>query len=108
MQKKKKSILLGEARVTKNFSITTKLKIDNTELEMVNSYKYLGLTLNANLNLEQHFKNIGMVSAKLNTITHLKKYVKTRTLLLTYKTAIRPIIEYANFTHSLLTKTLNM
>lgn len=48
-----------------------------------------------------------MVSAKLNTLTHLKRYVNTRTLLLTYKTAILPIKEYANITHSLLTKSLN-
>lgn len=47
------------------------------------------------------------MSAKLSTLTHLKRYVNKKTLLLVYKTAILPIVEYANLTHSLLTKKLN-
>lgn len=43
-----------------------------------------------------------MVTSKVNTLAHLPKYVGTSTSLQIYKTTILPLMEYANFTYTLV------
>lgn len=97
---------MGANKATKNVHLPTNLQINNTELELVSSYKYLGLILNPDLTLTNNTsKTIGLLSAKLNTLTNIKKYVCTNTQLTLYKMPILPIFEYSNVTHSLISKT---
>lgn len=99
-------MVLGTNRATRNLRLPQSLKIDDTPLEIVPKYKYLGLQLNSTLTLTDNVtQTIGTVSSKLNTLTHIKKYVHNSTLLTVYKSAILPIIEYGNITNSLINKT---
>lgn len=84
-------------------NLTVNLKINQTRLETVSKYKYLGLILNPQLTLTDNInKTIGTVSTKLNTLVNLRKYVYSHTLLTLYKTAILPLMEYGNIVNSLI------
>lgn len=96
-------MILGSTQRNSKFTSNLTLTLSNTPLTTVIKYKYLGLTLTPSLTFEEHFrKAVGIVSAKLNTLSHLRQYICTRTLLLIYKTAILPLMEYANIIYSLV------
>lgn len=98
-------MIMGPTRLTKGIILPKPIQIDNTPLEVVPVYKYLGLRLNASLTLIENVnQTIGLVSSKLNTLTHIKKYVHNSTLLTVYKTAILPLLEYGNITNTLMNK----
>ncbi|MCZ6924760.1 MAG: hypothetical protein O7D30_04920, partial [Rickettsia endosymbiont of Ixodes persulcatus] len=66
-------------------------------LREVNSYKYLGVTIENNLKWGSHVNNI-CCSAK-RTLGYLKRNFRYATMsakLMVYKTVIRPVLEYAN------------
>lgn len=70
-----------------------KLTFNTNELEYVESYKYLGLTINSNLNFSQHMNNtLKTVAYK---VLQLKNCI-SQTALLLYKSMILPIINYAD------------
>lgn len=83
------------------------LNIHQFNLEIVQSYKYLGVELNPQLTLNEHIQTkINLVSAKINTLSYLKKYINHTTLLMIYKATILPIMEYSNILSSLIPKNL--
>lgn len=99
-------MVMGTNKATNKFILARSLEIDGIILDVVPKYKYLALQLNLSLTLIDNVnETIGMVSSKLNTLIHIKKYVHNSTLLTVYKGAILPIIEYGNITNSLISKT---
>lgn len=83
------------------------ITISGNSLELTDTYKYLGVTLNSQLTFKEHINScIGLTASKLNTLVFLKKYVNCDTLLKVYKTNILPILEYANVLHPLISKQL--
>lgn len=98
---------MGTNRITSNTTLPIKLTINNTELDLVTTNEYLGLTLNPQITLIDNInKTIGLVSSKLNTLMiNMKKYVYSHTLLMLYKIAILPLMEYGNIVKSLMPLT---
>lgn len=79
------------------------LTLNDVPLTIVTQYKYLGLVLTPTLTFDGHFrKSIGIVSAKQNTLSYLKHYASSQTLLLIYKTTILPLMEYAKIVYPLV------
>ena len=73
------------------------LFINENRLERVNSYKYLGLTLDMNLNYNNHLENcLRLISHKAYLLNKIRMYIDTNTAIRIYKTMILPILEYGD------------
>ena len=85
------------------------LKVDNQQITRVHSYCYLGITLDEQLNYEQHAQLvIKRVSNKLNQLRSMRYFLNKKASLLIYKNMILPILEYGDiFFSSLSAATLN-
>ena len=71
--------------------------IGPTQIERVNSYKYLGVTLDNTLNYNCHLKNcIALASHKLFLLSKIRKYLAFDAANRIYKTMILPIVEYGD------------
>jgi hypothetical protein len=88
------------------------LTINNTEIPTIKHPKILGLTFDPKLNFQEHIK---ITKEKANkTINMMKALTSTKwgkqkeTLLTTYKTITRPIIEYANTIWAPIAKDTNV
>ena len=80
------------------------VKIGNVVLKEVDSYKYLGTTLDATLTLNQQMARLNQqLAIKLNTFRKLRKNISENTAILIYKSNILPIIDYNDIVYSLLT-----
>ena len=73
------------------------LNLNNTPLEKVNEYKYLGIWLTADLNWGKHIEYICSKARKKVGALYRQfyKYSSTNTMLKIYLTCIRPDMEYA-------------
>lgn len=100
-------MVLGTSNSRKKCNSDLHITICDAKLDRVSNYKYLGVNLDSGVSLRDNTnKIIGMVSAKLNRLSYLRKYINKIISLLIYKTAVLPLLEYANVTQPLLTKTL--
>ena len=65
--------------------VTTKLEIDGTSIECVNSFNYLSITIDKHLNWQDHINSIAnKISKYIGILKKLQKYVSPKTLLLMY------------------------
>lgn len=74
-----------------------KYTIRNSPLKEVKSYKYLGITINSELNWTDHIEVV--CAAGKRRLGYLKrnfKYATSQAKLTAYKTLIRPMLEYAS------------
>ena len=72
--------------------------IKNLELLQVETYKYLGVLVDVNLNFQsQYRKTIANVNAKLVHFRKIRCYLTKRAAILVYKCTILPVLEYADF-----------
>ena len=75
-----------------------KIKIDDTDLGNVDTYDYLGFSLDKNLTMKSHLnKIIKTVSFKLYTLTLMRRFITMDTSLLLYKVMIMPHFDYVDF-----------
>jgi len=78
----------------------TKIKIGHKNLEQVEKYKYLGVTLDVKNKFEEHISNIlGKIKRKIGALKFLTNKVSgcsSNVLINMYKAHIRPLIEYAS------------
>ena len=73
------------------------IKFGDVLLQKVSSYKYLGLTLDAQLNYNLHVNGIiRSVSSKLKQFRRMRSFLNTRAALMIYKGTILPILEYGD------------
>ena len=69
--------------------------VDGRGLESVNSFKYLGVTLSSSCNFNEHITSIANKACR--TLYMLMRAIKMNYKIkaITYKTIVRPILEYA-------------
>ncbi|KAI8484253.1 hypothetical protein Bbelb_380380 [Branchiostoma belcheri] len=80
--------------------------LGGTTLEVVASYKYLGVTLTNTLSWSKHIDTISTKSRRsAGLLCALRKKVPSDILLRLYKTITRPGLEYANIVWAGLTKS---
>ena len=74
------------------------LSLNNTPIELVSSYKYLGVTLSSNLSWTPHIKSVCAKSKKIiGLIYHsLYRYSSSFTLLKLYKALVLPHLTYCS------------
>ena len=72
-----------------------KLKINNTLIECVDEFNYLGLIINKHLKWNSHVNKIGnKISQTIGVINKLKHLIPQKTLLTIYNSLILPHINY--------------
>ena len=93
---KTKAVLFGSKRQTENIVDST-LCINDTEIELVSTYTYLGMLLESTMSLEGHIqKVIQRVTVKLTQLRKMRKFLNKEAALTIYKSMILPIMEYGN------------
>lgn len=71
------------------------LVIENEEIEIVSKVKYLGITIDNELNLNEHVNYLcKKASSKVGVLNRVKNKVKTEERITIYKTIIAPHFEY--------------
>ena len=69
----------------------------STNLQSVNTYKYLGVTLDSQLNYALHVnKIISSISCKLKQFQRMRNFLNARAAMLVYKSMLLPILEYGD------------
>ena len=77
------------------FEIKADTNVQNCAVQKCNTYKYLGVILDANLTLEAHVESIYLKLKKwFGIIARLWKTCSRNTILMFYKTTVVPIFEY--------------
>lgn len=106
---KTKSMIFGPNNMLNNSNMaqTSKvLKLDNTALEFVNSYVYLGITLDRQLNFSAHINKMKAVcSQKFFTLSKIRKYITEEISLRLYKSLIQSILDYGDVMYIGASKT---
>ena len=75
-----------------------KFEINKLKLSEVDTYKYLGLYIDVNLNFQNHHKKmIASVNSKQLHFRRIRRLINQKAALLIYKCTILPIMEYADF-----------
>ena len=97
-EKKSKTLLFGSISKLKTVDLSKKLKIGPSNLEFVEKYCYLGVTLDRYMNLTNVLSDV-----KKKVVGQLFKLCKIRNMITTfcavsiYKQTILPILDYAGF-----------
>ena len=87
--------MLLKSRHTQNTD-NLNISLEGTQLEQVNSVRYLGVEVDANLNWELHVRNLcKSIAFKVHSLTRLRHTVNTHLLDTLYKTTIQPCFDYA-------------
>ena len=81
---------------TKNRAIANpKIKIENRDIEFVNTFNFLGITLDKNLSWTIHAEKIGRkISKTIGIMTKMKHFLPKEILLTLYNALIVPHINY--------------
>ena len=73
------------------------ISVDDSPIQTVNSYKYLGVTLDGQLNYAKHIgKLVAMASVKLRQFCRVRSFRSTKGALLVYKSMLLPLLEYGD------------
>ena len=73
------------------------IRVGDTAVKQVQNYKYLGVTLDSQLNYNKHIqKTISNVSLKLKQFRRMRSFLNTTAATLVYKNMILPLIEYGD------------
>ena len=72
-------------------------KINEQNLDIVDSYKYLGLILDEKLSFQKHLYYIsGHVSYKLRKLKEIRSYINNSTAVTIFKSLIKPHLDYCD------------
>ena len=91
---KSKVMVFGSTNCLKNLP-DFDVSIADFSLAKVSSYKYLGVTLDEQLNYNLHVKKlINSVTAKLKQFRRMRSFLNTKAAILVYKCMLLPMLEY--------------
>ena len=94
--KKTKCMLFG-SRVRLKRTRQPKLYINNTLVDFVHQYKYLGVILDSHLTFNKHLNNIIKITAhKINLLAKIRQYLTEFASITIYKTMILPYFDYGD------------
>ena len=96
---KKSTVLLISSRHKLNsVDYNSKVTLDNTPLYFVDSYKYLGISLDKYMDLTSLVSTVKKtVSTHLFKLRKLRKYVSQECAVTIYKQTILPLLDYSGF-----------
>ena len=94
---KSKLMVFGSTNVIGNlpqFEIT----FLNEPMQMVSSYKYLGITLDSQLTYNLHVnKMVSLAAGKIKQFQRMRSFLTVHAATLVYKSMILPLLEYGDF-----------
>ena len=94
--KKTKCMLFGSRVRLKRLRQPT-LYINNTSIDFVHQYKYLGVILDSHLTFNKHLNNIIKITAhKINLLSKVRQYLTEFASITIYKTMILPYFDYGD------------
>ena len=74
-----------------------RLLVEGVTLQVVPTYKYLGITLDSTLLFNNHVKNvIAMVSYKATLLSKIRKFLLEDVAIKIYKTMVLPYFDYGD------------
>ena len=98
--KKTKYVIFGLKSQTKKIG-DHHMTVNATKLDKVNSYKYLGITLDSNLTFNKHIENCKKFAThKVFLLSKIRKYINMETSLKIFKSMVIPYIEYGDIIYS--------
>ena len=93
---KTKVMIFGSAKTLEKLPDVS-LNVANVPLQTVSSYRYLGVTLDSQMNYAKHIsKLIANVSVKLKQLRRMRSFLNVKAAKLVYKNMILPVIEYGD------------
>ena len=93
---KTKCMIFGSKMVTASIA-EPRLFFRKNKITRVKTYKYLGITLDKQLNYETHLSNVfRRVSQKVTLVKKMRFFLNKKAALSVYKNTILPIIEYGD------------
>ena len=96
--KKSKVLLIASRNKLNSVDYTTNITLDNTPLHFVDSYKYLGITIDKHMDLTCLLSAVKKtVSTHLFKLHKLRKYVSEECAITIYKQTILPLLDYSGF-----------
>ena len=106
---KTKSMYFGSKNNTKKIDHMLKTMLNEKELQQVDHYKYLGVTLDKKLNFNIHLENLlKTLKYKIYILTKLRPLLTIYSSLTIYKTTRLPYIDHGdNFYHAVNRKMLS-
>ena len=90
---KTKIVLVGTHQMlnaVESFSVAA----DNTSLERVDTFKYLGVTMEETFSWKEHVSLLGKVSSRLALLHPARKVLPKSTCITLYNTMFLPIFDY--------------
>lgn len=95
---KKTKWMILTPNVHANYQTGENICINTVPVDRVQTFNYLGLCLDSNLNFQTHIQNITRsIRHKLHFLYKIRNFINVDTTLLIYKTTILPIFDYADF-----------
>ena len=71
--------------------------MDQEEVELVSQYRFLGITIDQDLNMHSHIDFMyRMASDKLYMLRHIRKYVDEKAAILIMETMVLPYLDMGN------------
>jgi hypothetical protein len=95
--KKSKAMIIGSSQRLAKITSSLEFTIDNTRLDQVKSFKYLGVLINENLSWKEHVDHIkSKVNKKIGLFNRIKKFLPLPYRILFYNSYILPIFDYSD------------
>ena len=77
------------------------VKVDNTPLQIVPTYKYLGITLDSTLSFNCQVKStMSIVAYKANLLAKIRKFLRKEVAMRIYKSMILPHFDYGDILYN--------
>ena len=93
---KTKIMTFGSSKKLESIPVP-EIKVDGLPLSTVSHYKYLGMTLDTQLNYNKHVqKIIANVTGKLKQFRRMRSFLDTNAATMVYKNMILPLMEYGD------------
>ena len=74
------------------------IRYENTTLEQISSFKYLGIKLDSCLTFDEHVSYIkGKLYCKIKLLGRVHRLLDKKTALMLYKALILPVLDYCDF-----------
>ena len=96
---KTKTMLFGSRNKIKN-SYRPDLFINKEQLQMVPTYKYLGVNLDQTLNFKYHLESlVSNISFKLYMFSKIRRFLNEKCAIIIYKTMLMPFFDYCDIVY---------
>ena len=96
--KKSKVLLIASRQKLNSVEYNKQVHLDNIPLHFVDSYKYLGITIDKHMDLTPLLSSVKKtVSMHLFKLRKLRKYVSQECAVIIYKQTILPLLDYSGF-----------